>query len=186
LPQPPHLFLDTTIFIDSLVPRRSKWYPCSDLLLNKIRDGTYKGWTVDYVLSELLGNLKGELQNHRHLGHIPKEVLSGQDILGLTQTIEGVKRMPNLEISKARAIEQKEIYEKVKTLCIETKDAPILISTLEVQERLKQLGCPIFLITRDERFMIRARKEILTAHPSKFIVKCPNECLSKNTCKHRK
>jgi len=177
-----NLFIDAQIFVDFTIPYRSKRYQCSKLLLSKISGGVHRGWTVDYVLSETLGELKNDLERHKHLDYLKREALSDFEIRGLVKIIEQIKKIPNLEIFKAPVTEQKEIYEKVKNLCIEASDALILISALRVREKLGD----IILTTRDERFLIRGRKEVQTAHPSEFIDKCPPQCLSKNVCRFYK
>ena len=182
LPNILNFFIDTQILVDSIIPYRSQRFLCSKLLINDISKGVRKGWIIDYVLSETLGELKNNLEKKKHLDYLKREVLSDFEIERLVEIIEQVKRIPNLEIFKTPIIEQKEIFYKVRNLCVEAKDALILISALQIREKWGS----IILVSRDERFLVRAKKEVSTAHPSEFIKKCPEECLSKNICKFYK
>ena len=152
------------------------------MLVDNIRQGDYNGWTVDYVLSELLGELKGDMERKKGVDHILTETLSSYEITSLVQIVEGLRSMPHLEVFKTPFIEQSKIYEKVRSLCIEAKDAIILISALQLRGTMKN----IVLTTRDGKFLVRANKEIATAHPSKYLTKCPVQCLSKSVCRFSK
>jgi len=148
------------------------------MLLDQIKSGNYNGWSVDYVLSEVLGELKADIERRKGLTYLKRDALSRLEISELVTTIEMVKKIPNLKIYKTPSINQIEIYDKVKNLCIQAKDALILISAINLQQGTGN----VVLITRDERLLIRGKKEIRTAHPSEYINRCPNNCPTKNIC----
>jgi hypothetical protein len=70
------IFLDTEILLDYILPSRRDLYKCSCLLIDEIAKGNFKAWSVDYVLSEILGNLKGEREIKNRASHILSETLT--------------------------------------------------------------------------------------------------------------
>ena len=178
MPQPQNLFIDTQIFIDLILPQRARLFPCSKMLIDSIKSGAYNGWTIDFVLSEVLGQLKSDLERSKGLTYLKRDVLSRFEVNQIVTIIEQIKKIPNLKIFETPPVNQREIYNKVKDLCVQTKDALILISALKAQQKIRN----IVLVTRDERFLMRGKKEIATAHPCNYIDRCPDSCPSRSSC----
>jgi predicted nucleic acid-binding protein len=177
------IFLDTEILLDYIVPSRRDLYKCSCLLLEEIAKGNLKAWSADYVLSEILGNLKGEREEKNRTSHILSETLTELEKATIQKIVSNVKNIPNFKIFQpTKPITQQQIYEIVKRLCIQTKDAIVVLTALDARNTLKGIE----LVTRDNKLLVRSKKEITTAHPSKFIKSCPRDCLSYFSCKYRK
>ena len=179
---PPNLFLDTKVFLDYVIPARKRDFACSTILLGRIGSGKYEAWTNDFVLSELLGELKADIERRKGFTQIKQDVLSNYEIQELVRIIEQVKKIPNLTIF-SDPVDQHEVYETVRKACIETKDATILLSAISLYNRLRR---PTWLVTRDERVLVRAGRLFSIQHPCSLIESCPHDCGSRDTCEHRK
>lgn len=59
------LFLDSNILISHL--RSANEYLCTEELLDKVVDGHYNAWISDFVYSEVLGDLKNQLEKRKGL-----------------------------------------------------------------------------------------------------------------------
>lgn len=180
---PNDIFLDTEILLDYIIPSRRDLYKCSSLLIEEITKGDLKAWTADYVLSEILGNLKSAREAKNQTQHILRETLTEPEKLTIQKIVWELRNIPNFKIFQPpNPITQQQIYDIVKRLCIQTKDAMVLLTALEAQSILRNLE----LVTRDNKLSVRSKNEIMVAHPSKFIKSCPRDCLSYSSCKYKK
>jgi len=179
-----NLFLDSSILLDNIIPRRRKQHSCSCKLIEEIRThkDRFNAWTADFNLSETLGQLKNEKEVEEGKSYSPYELLTPHQIGKMVEIIEAFTQVENIEIFKPKPILQEELFEKVKNLCIQAKDALVLASALYLK---KEIGKDVILVTRDERLLIRGRKAMRTTHPINLIDSCP-ECLGYSTCKFRK
>lgn len=167
--------------MDYLVPTRRKDFPCSERLLRNLPNLGCNGWTTDYVLAETLGELKNALEWKLGKQHIKASVLSMHQIKHLEKIVNQVTHFPSLSILKSPIITQKEIYSIVRDLCVQAKDALVLLST----QKLGTKFANIKLVTRDGKLLSRGKKIVKTAHPSDMLGKCPTTC-SKTRCPHRR
>jgi predicted nucleic acid-binding protein len=177
-----NLFLDTNIIIDYIVPSRRTEYACSYALIEKVKNGDFKAWAADYAMAETLGRLKESLEERRKISYIWKEVLTTYDVEQMVKIIDEFRKTPNFEVFRPDPISQRDIFDKVRSICVQATDALILLSVLNLKEKLSN----VTLITRDNKFLIRARRLVPTAHPIHLVKSCPTNCTSKSICKHRR
>jgi len=178
-----NIFLDAEILLDFILPTRRNQYKCSCQLVEEIGKGNFKAWSADYVLSEILGKLKGEQEEKNRTQRILRETLTEYEKGAIQKIVWDVKNIPNFKIFEpTNPITQQLIYETVRKLCIQTKDALVLLTALDAKNKLKDIE----LVTRDNKLLVRGKKEIATAHPSKFITNCPKDCQSYSSCRYRK
>jgi hypothetical protein len=180
---PTNIFLDTEILLDNIIPSRRDQFKCSCLLIDDVTNGKLKALTADYVLSEIMGNLKSEKEAKKGTSYIPRETLTPFEKLQIQNIVMTVKNIPNLKIfSPTKPISQQDIYNIVSKICVQTKDALVLLTALDARSQIAGIG----LITRDERLLVRSKSQIASAHPSEYITKCPHDCQSIASCRHRK
>lgn len=180
--QPKNLFIDTSVILDTIFKNDLYNHRCSGILLDLIRNGTYKGWTADYTLCEMLGRMKEKLEAKKQIAYDLKNRLTAQDIAPIIRAVEELRNIPNFEVFKTTKITQEDIYNVVKETCVQAKDALVLLSAIEAGNKLKE----ITLVTWDGRLLYRGRSKISTAHPSTLISCCPRDCGSIASCKFRK
>lgn len=178
----PNLFLDANIFLDCINPWRRQSFCCSNILMERIKNRYYNAWTADYILSETLGRLKGDKERELGLTHIHRQRLTRHEIDQMARIVYEFKDIPNLEVFEPEHITQEEIFDKVKTVCVQAKDALVLLSALNLRNNVSN----VTLVTRDDRLIYRGRVLIDVAHPSKYVDSCPQECRSITTCNYRK
>lgn len=176
------LFLDTNTIIDYVIPSRREQFACSYELIEKVRNGDFRAWTVDYTLSETLGRLKEKREERIGVKHILRETLSSHEISQLVQIVEEFRKTPNFEVFIPKPIPQEEIFDKVRNICVQAADALVLLSALYLKETIGDLT----LVTRDEKLLVRGKHLIKTAHPIELIDTCPTNCRSTSTCRHHK
>jgi len=175
-----NIFLESNILIDHFCFAGEHF--CSSELIKKIPNSSeFKAWTSDYILSETLGKMKDIYEEKKGLKGALRETIPKSDISKMVQILEDFKRTPNLDTMKAE-IDSKAVYEKVRDLCIETKDAPVVLSVLELQEKLRR---QVKLVTADMKLFVRAKKNLRTLHPSFHLHKCPSNCKTYYFCKNR-
>ncbi|MHA1628559.1 MAG: hypothetical protein ACTSVS_00025 [Candidatus Heimdallarchaeota archaeon] len=178
-----HLFLDANILLDLIIPWRRKSFLCSDILMNEIKKGNFRGWTVDYVMSEILGELKAEREKKIGVSNISKQTLSPYEVKKLELIVINLRNIPNFDIFKPDPpITQEKIFKTLKELCIQAKDALVILSAVALQRKVGN----VTFITRDQKLLVRGKKLINTANPSFFMASCPQSCLSYKNCKYRK
>jgi len=177
-----NLFLDTNIIADCIVPSRRVKYACSYELVENVKKGNFKAWSVDYTLSETLGILKEEKEEKIGVKNVLRETLSAYDVTQMTNIIEQFRKTDNFEVFVPAPFPQTEIFDKVKNICVQATDALVLLSVLHLKRKLPN----IILVTRDDKLLVRGKKAVTTAHPIDFLQSCPINCISKSTCKHRK
>jgi predicted nucleic acid-binding protein len=178
----PNIFLDTNIIVDYIVPSERIKYACSQELLERVRKGDFKAWSADYTLSETLGELKKRKEEQKGVKDILRETLSAFEIEQMAKIIEEFRKTPNLEVFEPKPTTQEKIFDKVKTVCVQATDALVLLSVLDLREKLND----IILTTRDGKLLVRAKRLVRTAHPIELIGSCPTGCTSKYECKfHR-
>jgi hypothetical protein len=178
----PNIFLDTNIIADCVVPLRRAKYACSYELVQKVEKGQFKAWSVDYALSETLGILKGEKEERIGTKDISRETLSAYDVTQMVSVIDEFRKTNNFEVFAPEHIPQAEIFDKVKSICVQATDALVLLSVLHLKKKLPN----IVLVTRDDKLLVRGKKLVSTAHPIDFLPSCPTKCDSKSICRHRK
>jgi hypothetical protein len=180
---PSNVFLDTSVLLDTILPSRRNQYKCSDSLVDCVRTGRIKGLIADYVLSEIMGILKLELERKKGTSNVARETLSPSEKVGLQGIVNNIIKIPNLKIfTPSKPISQQDIYNLVCRVCVQTKDALVLLTAMEASIKIADFG----LVTRDERLLARSRSQIACAHPVAFISKCPADCLSHSFCRHRR
>lgn len=173
-----NLFLDSTVLIDHLC--NADAHLCNEKLLDKIENGQFTAWISDFVYSEVLGELKNRLEKNKGLKVIFGESISRFELARMIKTIETFKKTPNLK-SVTIPLNQKVIYERVKNLCIEAKDAPIVLCVEELEKRISK----IFLVTADMHSLFYKAKTVKTLHPSFHLDKCTSDCRSYYQCRWR-
>mgnify|MGYP001070807765 CR=1 FL=1 len=171
------VFVDTNILEDYL--RRADTYPCSVMFLDKVASGHIKGLTSDFVLSELLGILKGEREKKLGLEKVKREVLSKHDKEVIDESIRLIRQ--NIKSAEIPEIEHEEIYETVLNLCVTVKDAMVLQSARKLREKIKEDTC---IVSRDDRMLYRGWRLMPVFFPSHFIDRCPSDCVT--PCNYRK
>jgi predicted nucleic acid-binding protein len=176
----PNVFLDTNIIVDFIVPSERAKYACSVKLIEKIGKGDFKAWSADYALSETLGKLKQNREESIGVKDVPRETLSTYEIEQMTKIIEEFKKTPNFEVFEVEPIRQMEVFDKVKTICVQATDALVILSVLSLKKKLGD----ITLVTRDGKLLMRGKRLIKTAHPIELVGTCPLDCGSRFTCKH--
>lgn len=181
-----NLFLDTMVIADCIIPFRRTKFACSFELMENVRKGQqhFKAWSADYSLSEALGILKEAREERLGLKYIDKQVLSTYEIAQMVSIIDEFRKTPNFEVFEPEPIPQKEIFEKVEHVCVQAKDALVLLSALSL--RSKPATANAVLVTRDDRLLVRAGKITDTAYPIDFLPSCPSICASHLNCRHRK
>jgi len=180
---PTNIFVDTEILLDNIIPERREQFKCSCLLIDEVSNGRLTAFTADYVLSEIMGILKTTKEIRKGTAHLLYETLTPTEKAAIQSIIVSLTNMPNLKIfTPIKPISQKDIYDLVRSICIQTKDALVLLTALEAKSKLKELE----LVTRDAKLMVRSKSQIASAHPSAYINKCPSDCLSKFSCRYRK
>ncbi len=177
-----NIFLDTNILIDYIVPARRNMYTCSVELVENVKNGQFSAWIVDYALAEALGFLKEEREKRIGTHQIPRETLSSHEIEIMVGLTDRIRKIPNLNIFAPTSIQQSEIFDKVKTVCVQATDALVLLSLLELAKKIPD----ITLVTRDERLRVRGGKLVQTMHPISCLNSCPKGCTSSSSCKHKK
>ena len=177
-----NLFLDTNIIVDYIIPYRQKQFPCSVKIIEEIKNGNFEAWTVDYALSETLGNLKSEKEKQMGTIKTWRETISKYDMMKMVAIIDKIKKIPHLTIFNPKPIPQSDIFDKVQNVCVQATDALILLSILELSKKIKN----VTLITRDDRLRVRGGKIVPTAHPIDFLKSCPRPCSTSYTCSKRK
>jgi hypothetical protein len=169
--------------MDYIVPKRRNEYKCSCLLFDDIKLGKLKALTADYVLSEVTGNLKSEREATKGTSNVAKETLSPADKMGIQSIVKTVTSIPNFKVvMPSQPISQQDIYNIVSMVCVQTKDALVLLTALDIKNKIHDVA----LVTRDERLLVRSKVKITSAHPSEYIHKCPSDCLTRASCRHRK
>lgn len=180
---PSNVFLDTEVLVDNIVPNRRNQFKCSCLLIDDVKSGKLKALIADYVLSEVTGNLKSEKEAKKGTSNVAKETLSPTDKIDIQNIVKTVTSIPNLKVFiPSQPISQQDIYNLVSVVCVQTKDALVLLSALDIKNSIRD----IVLVTRDERLLVRSKAKITSAHPSEYINRCPFDCLSRTLCRHRK
>jgi len=182
-----NLFIDTNVIVDCIIPFRRTKYACSLKLMEKVGEveqRDFRAWSTDYSLSEALGTLKDAKEERLGLKYIDKQVLSTYDIAQMVIIIDEFRKTPHFEVFEPEPIQQKEIFEKVKHVCIQAKDALVLLSALTLKN--KPATANSVLVTRDDRLLIRASRVTDTAHPVDFLDACPLTCTSRSNCTYRK
>jgi len=177
-----NLFLDTNIILDYIIPLRRDEYACSYELIEKVKKGDFKAWTVDYALSETLGMLKEKREERIGVKDILRETLSTHEISQMVRIIEEFRKTPNFEVFAPEPVSQEEIFKKVQNICVQATDALVLLSVLNLKEKLGN----VILVTRDDKLLVRGKRLISTAHPIELIESCPTNCTSKSMCKYHK
>jgi len=176
----PNLFLDTNIILDYVLFSGGAKYACSYELVERIRKGEYEAYTADYTLAETLGELKAKREEKIGVKDIPKETLSQHEIGRMVTMIEEFRKTPHFEVFEPEPVAQEQIFDKVKSVCVQSTDALVLLSALDLKKRLGNL----ILVTRDEKLLARGKRLIETAHPMELVGACPPSCLSKENCRH--
>jgi hypothetical protein len=180
---PRNVFIDTEIFLDNIIPERRNQFKCSCLLIDEVSKGNLVGVSADYVLSEIMGNLKTAKEVKKGTAHLSKETLTSAEKAEIQSIVSDVKNIPHLTIFKPiKEISQMDIYNMVSNLCIQTKDALVLLTALDARNKLGDIG----FLTRDEKLLVRSRSQINSFHPVAYISKCPSDCQSKLSCSHHK
>lgn len=177
-----NIFLDTNIILDYIVPSRRQKYACSYELIEKVRNGSFKAWTVNYALSETLGRLKEKREERIGVKNLSRQTLSAYEISQIVQIIEQFRKTPNFEVFVPEPISQKDIFDKVQNICVQATDALVILSVLNLKEKLGN----VTLVTRDRKLLIRSKRLIQTAHPIELIGSCPANCQSKFTCSYHR
>ncbi len=173
-----NLFLDSNVLIDHLC--NADACLCNEKLLQKIENGRFTAWISDFVYSEALGELKNRLEKKKGLKVAFRETISSFERTTMIQTIETFKKIPNLK-SVTIPLDQKLIYTRVKTLCIEAKDAPIVLCVEELAKKISH----VFLVTADMHSLFFKARTVKTLHPSFHLDKCTSACRSYYNCRWR-
>ena len=175
-----NLFLDSNILIDHLC--NADAHRCTEELLDKIERGHFAAWISDFVYSEVLGELKNRLEKRKGLKVAFRETISRFELARMVSAVETFKKIPNLN-SITLPLDQKMIYDRVRNLCIEAKDAPIILC---VEELNKKLSKDVLLVTADmHSIFFKAKKIVKTLHPSFHLDKCTPKCRSYYACQWR-
>lgn len=174
------LFLDSNILIKHFCQAGD--YLCTEELLEKIEKGTYTGWVSDFVYSETLGQLKNEFERRKRLKIFNEEFIPKPELRKMIDTIELFKKIPHVK-STTMLIDQRVIYDRVKTLCIEAKDAPVVMC---VEYLEKSLSRQVYLVTADmHSLFFKVKRLVRSLHPSFHLIKCKIECPSYYRCHWR-
>jgi hypothetical protein len=147
-----------------------------------VKKGEFKAWSADYTLSEALGELKRRKEEKNGTKDVLRETLSNYEIEQMTRIIGEFRKTPNFEIFEPKPTPQEKIFNEVKTVCVQATDALVLLSVLDLREKLGG----IILVTRDGKLLVRAKRLIRTAHPAELVGLCPSTCISRYGCKHHK
>lgn len=157
-------------------------YLCTEELLEKVGKGEYNAWVSDFVYSETLGELKNAFEKRKNLKSFQGEFIPKKEIDKMISAIELFKKIPNIKSAEI-PLEQDKIYDRVKTLCIEAKDAPIVIS---VEQLEKMLSREVYLVTADmHSLFFKVKRLIRPLHPSFHMKQCKTECPSYHRCRWR-
>jgi len=171
------LFLDSNILINHFC--EADKYLCSSQLIDKVENGDYIAWVSDFVYSEALGELKNRLEKRKGLKVSKGEVISKTELERMIETIETFKKTRHLN-STSVSLNQTMIYDRVKTLCIQAKDAPIVMCVEELEQKLKK---NVYLVTADmDTLFFKAKRLVKTLHPSFHMEKCTSLCPSYFSC----
>jgi hypothetical protein len=174
------LFLDSNILIKHFC--QADDYLCTEQLLDKIEKGDYNAWISDFVYSETLGELKNDYEKKRRLKPFEGEFIPKPALEKMIGTIEDFKKTPNLK-STTIPLDQTMIYDRVRTLCIEAKDAPVVMC---VEYLEKTLGRQVYLVTADMRSLFfKVKRLVRPLHPSFHMEECKTECPSYHSCQWR-
>lgn len=149
------IFLDSNVVIDFLA--RLKEFPESESILNLIREGRIEGWISDYVMAEVLNNLKVA-----KMKELNKDVLTQEEIKEITDVLEDFIKIVNLKMLSALT-EDIDVYNYVKSICINAKDSFILHSAIKLKTD--------FLISRDEKLKNRIQEIVNIEYPKIFLAK---------------
>lgn len=177
-----NIFLDTNIILDYIIPSKRTEYACSCELIERVKKGDFKAWSADYALSETLGRLKERREEKLGLKDVLRETLSTHEIDQMVKIIEEFRKTPNFDIFEPEPVLQEEIFNRVKSICVQATDALVLLSALNLKAKLGD----IVLVTRDKKLLERGKRMIKTAHPIELVGSCPSSCRSRSICRYHR
>jgi hypothetical protein len=97
----------------------------------------------------------------------------------MVEVINNIRQIPNLTIIKTSNINQQQVFETLKNVCVGTTDVIVLMSADELQKNLASLE----LVTGDNKLLTKGKKMITTTHTS-FYGRCQSTCMK--PCRYMK